>query len=187
MLPRSGPSGAVPVKRAVWPPEISELKKGQVSNATLCLEFASASNREGDMVARVDIKSSTGGGVPVELKPSLADLLKPHKSNSVSEFDSTMQRMQGFGRVASSFQTNDVQGIPKSIMKHAALTPVGGLLAWKDNKLRLIAQLPASDDLVLVLLQCENSSGNITVCCDHAVAVNSILNVVKRAISPDLS
>lgn len=181
ILPRSGPSGAVGVKRAAWPPEIPELKKGQVANATLCIEFASASNREGDMVARVDIKSSTGGGVPVEIKPSLGQLLKPYKSKT-AEFDRTMERMQGFGRVTSSFQTSDMESIPKSVLKHAALTPVGKL-AWKDKKLRLIGGLPASNDLVLVLVQCENGSGSITVCCDHAVAVNSIMNVIKRAVA----
>lgn len=179
ILQRSGPSGAVAVKRAVWPPEISELKKGQVANATLCIEFASTSNREGDMVARVDIKSSTGG-VPVEFNPTLGDLLKSRKLKE-AEFDSSQARMQGFARVTSSFQTSDMDSIPKSVLKHAALTPVGKL-AWKDKKLRLVGGLPAGDDLVLVLIQCDGGSGSITVCCDHAVAVNSILNVVKRAL-----
>jgi hypothetical protein len=177
-----------------------ELKKGQVCNATLCMEFASTSNREGDMVARLEIKSSTGGGVPVELKPTLGELLQTTeaKTHKTAEFDAILQRMQGFQRVVSSFQTTkkakDIASLSTLILKHAALTPVVvGKPKDNNNTLRFIGGLPASSDLVLVLIQCDDdnnsttsgSSGSITVCCDHALAVNSILNVLKRAVSSD--
>jgi hypothetical protein len=158
------------------------------------MEFASASNREGDMVARLEIKSSTGGGVPVELKPTLAELLqtnKTHTKTTAAEFDATLQRMQGFQRVVSSFQNkkakDDVASLSTLILKHAALTlVVGNQKDNNNNTLRFIGGLPASSDLVLVLIQCDDDhtgSGSITVCCDHALAVNSILNVLKRAVS----
>jgi len=182
LLQRAGPSGAVAVKRAVWPPEIPEIKKGQVSNTIFCVEFASASNREGDMTARVDVKTSTGG-IPVEFKPSLGELLQPAQLMP-AEFDSTMARMQGFQRVSSKFKAADIGPIPKAVLKHAAFTPVGKL-AWKEGKLRLVGGLPAGNDLVLVLIEYTDGSGSITVCCDHAVAVNSVLNVVQRAVYRD--
>lgn len=184
MLPRSSSAGAFAVKKLLCPPEIPELKKGQVSNVTLGIVFASMSNREGDMVARFDIKSSVGGGSPVELKPSLGDLLLPQNVTSVADFDSKMSRMQGFQRVTSKFQTSNLVSVPMKVMKGAALTPVGDL-NWSDNKLRLVGGLPSSNDIVYVLFECAPNSGGgtITVCCDHAVAVNNIMNLLKHAVS----
>ena len=182
-MPRSSPSGSIPVKKALCPPEVMELQKGQVSNATICILFASASNRQGDMVAKFDIKSSISG-VPVELRPSLGDLLLPQKAPTVTEFDASLSRMQGFQRVTSSFQTKDMKAVPKLVMKNAAVTPVGGS-GWINNKLRFCGGLPASNDTVWILLESDpsNGSGTLTVCCDHAMAVNSILNLLKHALA----
>ena len=171
------------MKKVLCPTEIAELKKGQVANATIFVLFASASNREGDMVARLDIKTSIGG-TPVDLKPSLGDLLLPPKSQTVTEFDASMQKMQGFQRVTTKFRTTELMAVPMRIMKSAALSPVGKL-SWVDNKLRFMGGLPASSDTVCVRLECDpkSGSGTITVCCDHAVAVNNITNLLKHAVS----
>lgn len=206
----------------ICPPEIGELKTGQMSNATICIEFGSISDREGDMVARVDIKSSTGGSMPVELKPSLGELLQPLACTK-AEYETTMDRMQGFQRIVSSFQStillptssssssskNEIlSSLSTKVLKCAALTPVGkSTFSTKDNQLRLVGGLPTSNEIVLVLIQVTNMdnnnngdgnsssttttsggpavivSGTITVCCDHAVAVNSILNVMKRTLN----
>jgi hypothetical protein len=224
ILPRSGGGGgSIAVKKALLPLEILELKQGQVSNAIVCLEFAAPSNRDGDLVARLDIKTSLSG-VSVELKPSLGELLQTSSAlqNKMSAdlFDATMGRLQGFQRVSSNFSTNKrggrsaVSSLPKTVLKHAALIPVGGttFLTWKTNadakdtdtdtakananakdnakdnenhhKLRLMGGLPASTDLVFVWIECNDKGvGSITVCCDHAMAVNSILNLIKHAVS----
>jgi hypothetical protein len=216
ILSRSGGGGgSIALKKALLPLEILELKQGQVSNATLCLEFAAPSNRDGDLVARLDIKTSLSG-VPVELKPSLGELLLPPPSQvsmSADLFDATMGRMHGFQRVSTNFSITKrgghsaVSSLPKTVLKHAALTPVGGttVLTWKNNadakdkdtakakastkdnenhKLRLMGGLPASTDLVFVWIECNDEGvGSITVCCDHAMAVNSILNLIKHAVS----
>jgi len=184
ILPKSSSGGGIQVKKALCPPDIAELKPSQVANATLCLEFASASNREGDMVARFDIKTSTGSGIPIEIKPSLGDLLMAQKAPSVAEFDAAMNRMQGFQRVTSSFQSSNLDAVPQIIIKSAALTPVGKL-AWQEKKLRFIGGLPASHDQVFVRVDCDRTSGSgmITVCCDHALAVNSMLAILKHAVS----
>jgi AP-3 complex subunit beta len=181
VLPRSGSSGPYATKKILCPPEVLELKTGQVSTSLMVLEFASTSNRDGDLVGRIEIKQGSAGSVPVEVKPSLGELLRPPKKTSSEEFDSTLKRMQGFQRVESTFNaTADAASIEKSVMKASSLTKVGG----KGDKLRFIATLPASDDLVLVQVQIgKEGTGKIIVCCDHAVAINSILSLVKSAVS----
>ena len=165
-----------------------------MSTATLCIEFASASNRDGDLVARLEIKSATGGGTPVQIKPSLSELVRPCKQqHKKEEFDAIMAQMQGFQRVESTFTTPLYASVPQWIVKQSALSPVGkqaSSSSWKEGKLRLVGCLPASDELVYVLIECDKASGagKIIVCCDHAVAVNSIMNDLKRAVSspPDV-
>jgi hypothetical protein len=184
ILPKANPGGAIPLKKALCPPDIAELKPGQVAHITVCLEFASSSNREGDLVGKFDIKTSTGGGTPVEIKPSIGDLLRRQEPPSESEFDVSFHRMQGFQRVATPFQSSNLDAVPGRLLKRAALTPVGPS-AWQDNQLRLIGRLPASTDLVLVRLECNrsNGSGTLTVCCTDAMAVNSVMSVLKHSIS----
>lgn len=190
VLARSSPSGSISTKKIVCPQEIAELKPGQVSSATVCIEFASVSNRDGDLVARLDVKSAAGGGVPIQIKPSIGELLRPcpKKLRNMDEFDSDIAKMHGFQRVESSFTltegTPPYAELPKWIVKHVALTPVPKL-SWKDGKLRLAGGLPASNDIVYVLVQCDKlaGSGSIVVCCDHAMAVNSVLSLIKRAIA----
>jgi hypothetical protein len=154
-----------------------------MSTATLCIDFVSASNRDGDLVARLEIKSATGGGTPVQIKPSLSELVRPCKRKK-EEFDATMAQMQGFQRVEGTFTTPSYASLPQWIVKQSALSPVGKA-SWKEGKLRLVGGLPASHELVYVLIECDKASGagKIIVCCDHAVAVNSILNDLKRAVS----
>lgn len=138
------------------------------------------SNREGDLVGRLEVKQGSAGSVPIEIKPMLGELLRsPPKTTAVDEFDTTMHGMQGFQRVQSSFTTSlDMASILSSIIKQTSLT----LVEKSDQQIRLIGLLPASNDPVLVLVESENGSGKMTVCCDHPVAVNSILSVAKRAI-----
>ena len=209
-MQRTGPSGGISIKKVICPPEIAELKTGQMSNATICIEFANIPDREGDMTARLDINSSTAGSMPVELKPSLGELLLPLQVNK-SEYESTMDRMQGFQRIVSSFQSNVSSSSSTSssrnevfatlatrVLKCAALTPVGKSSSAttfnKERQFKLVGSLPTSKDIVLVLVQLNDNattdddgtnviSGTITVCCDHAVAVNSIMNVIKRTLN----
>jgi hypothetical protein len=185
IVPRSSSKGGIATKKIVCPPEIAELKKGQLSNACVCVQFASASDREGDIVARFDVKASVGGGAPVEIKPHVAELLKPYRITT-ADFDSFMGKMHGFQRVSASYKIDPskFESLPKSILKQTALTLVGNV-SWENDKLRLVGCLPASDTLVYALIQCDknNGSGTITTCCDHTMAGNSIFNTLKRAAS----
>jgi len=162
-----------------------ELKANQSPRASLLFEFASMSIREGDIVGRIEVKQGYGGSVPIEFKPSLGELLRPPKKNiSVEEFDKTMAQMQGFQRVESSYTTSlAMPSVVKALIKHSSFKPIGNTNFSSDKKLRLMGLLPANNGPVLVKLESTQGGGKITVCCDHVVAINSILNLVKRAVT----
>ena len=178
----SATSSNIGVKKAVVPPEIVGLKQGQMSNVMLGIDFAGASDRDDSLLARFDIKFN-GGSVPVEIRPSLVQLLQPCKRSS-SEFDSGMAKLQGFNRVDASFATSDISFLTSRwLQKQANLTPVS-----KSDDLskgvRFIANLPASGDAVFVVVTAtEGGTGKVTVCCEQAMAVNGIANSLKKAIS----
>lgn len=163
------------------------MKKNQVCNTTVVIEFTSVSDREGDLTGRLEIKCGSGGGVPIEIKPSLCELLKPCTTpTTVQDFDQSMQRMQGpFQRVETSFSTNlNLEGISHSIRKNSALTPIGE--NQSATVLRVMGILPASNQPVFVLVNMPNAAGGtgkIHVCCDHAVAINSISGQLKRILN----
>jgi len=185
----SSASTIVP-KRVVAPPEIAQLSKGQQVDCVIGIEFSGISDREGSLLAKVDVKFGSGG-IPVDIKPSLSDVLLPPLNNkrySVDEFDSAIGRLRGFQRVETTLMAPRSQ-LPVLLMQAVALTPVGSNSAkWKGDKLRLVGILPASSDPVFVQVTCKDSSSSdpakaqVTVCCDHALAANCIVNHIKRSI-----
>ena len=182
VLPRSGSGGA---KKTLCPPEIMELKANQSATAILIFQFASMSNREGDIVGRIEVKQGYGGSVPIEIKPSLGDLLRPpNKMISVEEFDAALARMQGFQRVESSYTTSQTMPvIAEALTKQSSLKLIGNAKFAPNDKLRMMGLLPANSESVMVKIEPTNGGGKITVCCDHVVAINSILRLVKGAVS----
>jgi len=185
VLPRSSGTGAYASKKILCPSEIMELKANQTTRACLVIEFASMSNREGDLVGRIEVKQGYGGTVPIDIKPPLGELLwLPEKNISVDEFDRTMTRMQGFQRVESSYTTSlPMTSVVDSLLKHSSLKTIGSANFSSDKKLRLMGMLPANNEPVLVKLEATQGGGKIAVCCDNVVAINIILNLVKRAIN----
>lgn len=171
-------------RKVVLPLEIDQLASGKKSECIVGIDFASPSDRDGVMQAKFEIKFGSGS-VPADLKPSIGDLLLPCKRTR-EDFDSAIARMHGFNRVESSFSVpaSDRAEIPSRIFARAALTWVGSRkIAWKDDAIRFAGALPASGDPVYVLLKCDaNGKGKISVFCDHALAVNSIMNLLKKAI-----
>jgi hypothetical protein len=168
------------------------LKNSQVCDAIVVIEFASLSDREGDMSGRLEVKTGSSGGVPVEIKLPLGELLRPPpKSMGVQDFDNTMKRMHGFQRVETSFSTKlDLQGISLSIRKATALIPVGekdtGEITSTTTSLRFIGMRPVSNEAVLALIdgpKAVGGIGKIVVCSDHAVAINSIQSLLKRTLN----
>lgn len=188
IIQRSGTHGSIGTRNVVIPQEIMALKKGEMTTAILGLSFQSASDRDGALQARFDFKSDRGN-TPVDIRPSLGDMLQPCRMNQ-AEFDSKVESLQGFSRVTSTFQLPDpvsqsFGALPVSVMKHAALTPVDRKLAWKDGKLCLVGTLPSSTDKIYVLVECDKNSGagSLTVCCEHPLACNSLKDVLKSAVT----
>lgn len=175
-------SSSIAPKKAVVPGEVAELRQGQMANVMLGIDFVGASDRDDSLLARFDIKFN-GGNVPVEIRPSLVELLQPCKRTN-SEFDGGMAKLQGFNRVDSSFTTPDISFLTSRwLMKQANLTPVS-----KSDKLntgvRFVASLPASGDPVFVVITASQAgAGKVTVCCEQALAVNGIANSLKKAIT----
>ena len=184
IVSRSTTSGYVGPKRTAVPPEIAALGKDQMTLAIVGLEFASVSDREGSLQARWDIKSDRGSN-PLDLRPPLTELVRPFELN-VKTFDDNMSRMQGFQRVVSNFiiPENQVATLDRVILNHIALRALDKDEGWKVNRrLRLVGQLPASPDKLYIIVECaENGSGSLTVCCDNAIATNSILDSLKKAL-----
>lgn len=158
-----------------------ELKANQSTIAMLIFQFASMSNREGDIVGRIEVKQGYGGSVPIEFKPSLGELLRPpNKTISNEQFDTALARMQGFQRVMSSFTTSlPLTSIAEALKKQSSFKLIGNV----SENLRMMGLLPASDESVMVKIEATNGGGKITVCSDNVVAINSILSLVKRAVS----
>jgi hypothetical protein len=168
----------------VAPNEIASLRQGQMSNVILGVDFASVSDRDDSLLARFDIKFN-GGSAPVELRPSIGQLLDPCQK-SLSDFESAMSKLQGFNRVANTFQLSDTSFLTtKWIRKHANLTPVkGGNNENLEQGVRFVGSLPASGDPVYVMVTCKQTgSGTVTVCCEQALAINGIANSLKKAIA----
>ena len=185
MLPRSASTGAYATKKTLCPPEIMELKANESISAALIFEFASMSNREGDLVGRIEVKQGFGGSVPIEFKPSVGELLlPPSRILSIQEFDLAMSRMQGFQRIESPYTTSlPITSVSTSVVKNSSLKTIGNGTFSSDKKLRLMGLLPANKEPVLVKIEANQGGGKITVCCDHVVAINSILSLVKRSVT----
>ena len=182
MLPRSGSSGA---KKTLCPPEIKELKANQSTTAILIFQFASMSNREGDIVGRIEVKQGYGGSIPIEFKPSLGELLQPPKKTvSVEQFDAALARMQGFQRVESSYtMSQPMASTAKVLIKQSSFQPIGNEQSSSNERLRFMGLLPVTNQPVMVKLEPTNGRGKIVVGCDDVVAINSISSLVKRAVS----
>jgi AP-3 complex subunit beta len=161
--------------RVVLPPEVNELNPGQKVTVVVAIEFASVSDRDGSLQAKLDVRFGSGS-VPIDINPRLGDLLTP-VTISTNDFDASINRLHGFQRVESNLPENEELGVLMDrILDAMALTAIGNDKA----KVRLVGSLPASSDPVFVMLLA--NSGKVVVCCDHALAVNTIMQQVKQAL-----
>ena len=121
IVQRNGGQGA-PQKVAV-PQEIAALGRNQVSVSTLGMDFGKpTSDRDGCWVARFDIKSDRGTN-PVEVRPSLAEMLSPLPLRS-AKFDELAAKFTGaYQKMFCSFTVNpcELRRLPKRIVQHANL------------------------------------------------------------------
>ena len=181
VLQRPVSGSTIGPKKVYLPPEIDQLKAGQQADCILGMEFASTSDRDGNLLAKFDFKFGAGG-IPIEIKPSLGQLLLPcHRT--VSQFDNELKRLQGFQRVESTLSLPlTPQTLNNTIFAAARLSLVEQ--GWSNNMLRLVGTLPASHDPVYVLVQQPtDGSYKFIVCSDNALAANSLMNVLKKKIA----
>lgn len=185
IIQRSNTTGSIGTRQVVIPQEIVALKKGEMTTATLGMSFQTASDRDGALQARFDFKSDRGSSA-VDIRPTIGDMLRPCRM-SAADFESNVNALQGFSREVSKFQVDSksYDALPRSIMKHAALTPLDRKVAWKDSEFRLAGTLPSSMDRIFVVVECDRKTGagSITVCCEHPLACNSLKDVLKSAVA----
>lgn len=182
-------SSTIGPRNIVLPLEISELPCGRKVECMIGIDFSGVSDREGSLLAKLEVKfGSTGASV--DLKPSICDLLL-HCTRSIEQFDAAFQRMHGFNRVETNFSVSESSRLALSarLLARAALTGVPpGANGGKSNDneiIRWAGTLPSSADPIYVLTRCSASSGQgtLVVCCEHALVANAVMNVLKRAIS----
>lgn len=190
VLQRSSSTGSgstIGPRKVSLPLEIPELKKDQVVESVLAIDFASTSDREGSMLAKLDVKFGSGG-IPVEIKPSLGDILLP-STISPTQFDQAIARLHGFQRLDSTIdlQTNISGGdLARQLQKLAALTNVD-VGDDSPQSIKLAGVLPASSDSVYVLVEGNTNKKVLIVCSENALAVNSIMNGLKRGIQSGIA
>ena len=186
-------SGTIPTTRAIIPQEIDILNSSQISFAMIGLEFAQHSDKDGAFHTRFDIKCDRSS-TSVDIRPPLAELLLESKIMSIVDFDESMQKMHGIHQQAmSKFELSPSskgssislmhEKLPVKILKASTLVLVGNK-KWKNNCCRFVGALPASGKDVLVRIRCDKNSGagELAICCDSAIALNSLLAFLKKAI-----
>ncbi|KAL7544429.1 hypothetical protein ACHAWF_007809, partial [Thalassiosira exigua] len=181
---RGGTSGGViSPSKAVTPPEIPALKKGMASTVFIGLTFSSASDRDGGMVAKFDVKSDRGT-TSIEIRPTLGELLQDEvKTIGQSDFDAAANALQGIQRISSTFTLSPFSkeaftNLPGIILQHLNLKQIGD---W-DGKASFVGTLPASGQEVYVDVKCDSvtGSGSLIVCSSDPMAANSIMNLLKQ-------
>jgi len=188
-------SGIHSLHRVKLPQEVGALKQDKKCTLMLGLEFGTNSEKDGNLTAKFDVKSDRGS-ISIAIRPPLGEMLVPCKM-SRDEFNAFVEKMQGIHqRSVHSFSLqNNVRGktildqydsLPDVINKHANLAPVGDKKGWSndDDCLMLCAELPLSGLLVCVKVKCSirTKTGEILICCDSTMALNSIMEILKHAV-----
>ena len=183
-------SGVIPTTRISVPQEISSLDSSKVSFTTVGLEFAQASDKDGAILAKFDVKCDRGT-TSIDICPPLAETLQEFKM-SRSDFDAASSKLHGIHQQAkASFNLPSGSGgnvksyykrIPKRVLKSSNLSLVE---SWTDSHCKFVGRLPSSGNYVLLDIECDASSGggNINLCCDSAMALNPLLAFFKNAIT----
>ncbi len=128
-------NGIIAPSRVNSPPEIPILKQGQITTVYIGLTFASATDRDGVALAKFDIKSDRGSN-PVEIRPSLGELLDSPNSMSQSEFDKACSELQGIHQritssVSVSSKNDDIFGkIPVAILQYLNMVSFLGFFRY---------------------------------------------------------
>ena len=123
-------NGTVPTTRTAIPQEIDMLNSSELSYAMVGLEFAQVSEKDGAILARFDVKCDRSS-TSIDIRPPLAELLVGSTSaKEISDFDETMQQLQGIHqRTISKIDSSSIKGevstfyddLPSKILKASTL------------------------------------------------------------------
>jgi len=181
--------GIISPSKVITPPEFPVLKKGMASTVFIGITFSSVSDRDGVALARFDVKSDHGT-TSVEVRPTLGELLKDEtpKTTTQTDFDTAASRLQGIQCISMTFtlpmnNDSDFKNLPRTILQHLNLKQIG---EWtKKGKGSFVGTLPSSGQEVYVTVSCDSLTGygDLIVCSNDAMAANSIMNLLKQALS----
>ena len=197
--------------KAIIPPEIPILNKGMASTVFIGLTFATATDRDGVTVAKFDVKSDRGG-TSIECRPTLGELLSDEapRDMSQSDFDTKTSGLHGIQRTSSPFtlsptNADNFDSLPRTVLQHLNLVsestvddsivlvlmliyisiiyPQKSIGKW-TGKGCFVGTLPSSGQEVYVTITCDKKTGNgnVHVCCNDAMAANSLLNLLKQTL-----
>ena len=118
-------SNIVPATKVMIPQEIDMLNKSQLSFVIIGIEFAQASDKDGALLARFDVKCDRST-TSVDINPPLAELIVRNKLDIV-EFDKAMGKLHGIHqRTESRFDIppSVFDKLPSKILKASNLVSI---------------------------------------------------------------
>jgi len=183
LLPKKNPkANTISVVKNILPVEIASLDKSKISYAVVGLEFPQASDRDGAMWAKFDVKSDRGV-IPIDICPPLAEIIEPtHMSQH--EFDTATYKLQGIHQHAMTSFKASFDKISEKVLEASSIAVVEGC---SSDHFKFAGVLPESRNPVLLSVKCDSSSGSVEmhVNCDNAMALGPLLSSFKSAISND--
>jgi hypothetical protein len=166
----------------VAPPELPAVGVGENAKVVVSINFSGSSDRDGTLLAKLEVKFGSGG-IPFEVRPSICDLLLPC-TRTVAEFDSSIEKMHGFNRLETKVaSTLSPQEVAMKLLSSSSLTLVKQSNGVGENRTRLVGSLPASSDLVYVQLEQIGVDYKMFICCVHALVLSPLLNQLKKALT----
>lgn len=173
-------SNVIPTTRTYLPMEISTLENSKLSYAIVGIEFAQASDKDGAMMAKFDIKCDRGT-TPIDICPPLAEMIRPvHLSRQ--EFDTAIEKLQGIHQQTMASFHAPLGNILVNIQEASGMMEVEGS---EEHNYKLAGALPFSGNLVLLHVKWDSisKSGEIHIYCDNAMALSPLITYFMRAIN----
>lgn len=183
LIPKKNPkTNIVPVAKSMLPLEIATLDTTKISYAVVGIEFSQASDKDGAMWAKFDVKSDRGV-IPIDICPSLAELIEPIQM-SQHEFDTAARKLQGIHQQTMASFKASFDNILETVLKVSSIAVVE---ECTSDLFKFAGVLPASRTPVLLSVKCSSSLGSvdIQIYCDNAMALSPLLSSFKSAISND--
>jgi AP-3 complex subunit beta len=175
-------SSTIGPARVVAPPELPAVGVGENAKVVVSINFTGSSDRDGTLLAKLEVKFGSGG-IPFEVRPSICDLLLPC-TRTVAEFDGSIEKMHGFNRLETKVaSTLSPQEVTSKLLSSSSLTPVKQSNVEGEKRTRLVGSLPASSDLVYVQLEQIGADYKMIICCVHALVLSPLLNQLKKALT----